>query len=219
MVSADAPSTDSDVTAGPLVTAAATISGKITYSSGCGFVPSTRPNTSCVMTSEAPANAIALIASGRSHLARAVVKIAGAMMIAPSASPNHQSNQRSPKRVHDWTPAMHSVATPTVALSVVHVSAAMTTNASTSATRRKAASKPGTRASAHAAATASSVLPVAMTRAVHRGAVVLAFAAKAPSQIAGHTRTPPSSTAASAIPVGAQTVVICSATTARRNPT
>jgi hypothetical protein len=47
---------------------------------------------------------------------------------------------------------------------------------------------------------------------------VLAFATSAPSQIAGQSERPHSSRAACAMPVGAHTVVICSATNANRNP-
>jgi hypothetical protein len=44
------------------------------------------------------------------------------------------------------------------------------------------------------------------------------FATKAPSLTNGQSAGPPSSKAASAIPVGAQTVVTCSATNATREP-
>ena len=52
--------------------------------------------------------------------------------------------------------------------------------------------------------TASSVLPSAMTAEVSSVPAVVALAAKAPIKIAGHMRRPPSSTAASAMPVGGQ---------------
>src|SRR5262245_32310765 len=100
----------------------------------------------------------------------------------------------------------------------VHATTAMSTNAMTSATRRNVASNRIVR-SHHTAATASSVLPVAMTSAVQGGALLPAFASNAPIQTAGHKRRPPSSNADNAMPVGAHTVVICSATNASRNPT
>ena len=90
--------------------------------------------------------------------------------------------------------------------------------ARTLVTRRKLKSKCGTRRSRRVATTASSVLPVASTNAVHSGAFVAALTAKAPSQIAGQSRGPQISRLAIAIPVGAQTVVTCSATNAARKP-
>ena len=69
------------------------------------------------------------------------------------------------------------------------------------------------------AITASSVLPAATAIAVHGGALVATLTANAASQIAGHRRDPQMSRLATAIPVGAQTVVTCSATNAARKPT
>jgi hypothetical protein len=57
-----------------------------------------------------------------------------------------------------------------------------------------------------------------MTAAVQSGALVVAFATNAATQITGHHRVPRSSRTATAIPVGAQTVVTCCATKATRNP-
>src|SRR5688572_15648528 len=101
--------------------------------------------------------------------------------------------------------AAHKVATPTVALTVVHRVAAIPTNDSTSVTRRSLTSNAGSRRSAHVAETASSALPVAMKKAVHNGASVAAFATNAPSQTAGQSRRPQRSRAAHAMPVGAHT--------------
>ena len=68
------------------------------------------------------------------------------------------------------------------------------------------------------AASASSVLPVAIGAAVQIGALVIALATKAPIQIAGHNRGLQSSKAAMAMPLGGHTVVTCSATNATLNP-
>src|SRR5688572_10357373 len=108
--------------------------------------------------------------------------------------------------------------TPRVALIAVQDIAA-TTNVRTSAIRRNVISNVANFRSHHTAAIASSVFPVAIANAVHTGALVPTLASQAPTQTAGHTRTPASSTAARAMPVGAHTVVICSATKASRKPT
>jgi hypothetical protein len=91
-------------------------------------------------------------------------------------------------------------------------------SATTSRSLRSFGSNPIRCVSSHAPATASSVLPVATAAAVQSGALLPAFAAKAPIQIAGHKDDPHSSSAARPIPVGAHTVVTCSATKAKRNP-
>src|SRR5438093_7414476 len=105
-----------------------------------------------------------------------------------------------------------------VALMAVAMTAAKTINATTSGSRRSAGSKAGIRRRTHAAATASSVFPVAIPAAVHSGASVPVFATNAASQTAGQSERPQRSRTAIAIPVGAHTVVICSATNANRNP-
>ena len=105
-----------------------------------------------------------------------------------------------------------------VALIAVLVMTATTMNARASRSRRSVGSKAGRRCRIHTAASASSVFPVATQGAVHSGAPVVAFATSAPTQIAGQSERPQSSMAARAMPVGAHTVVICSATNANRNP-
>src|SRR3954465_4350655 len=95
---------------------------------------------------------------------------------------------------------------------------AIPTKVTASATRRKLTSNCGKRRSTPVASTASSVLPLATATAVHSGAWVAALTAKAATQIAGQSRGPQMSRLAIAIPVGAQTVVTCSATNAARKP-
>ena len=57
-----------------------------------------------------------------------------------------------------------------------------------------------------------------MTAAVQSGTSAVTLAAKAPIQIAGQSESPRRRSAAWASPVGAQTVVTCSATNAIVNP-
>ena len=70
----------------------------------------------------------------------------------------------------------------------------------------------------NAPATASSVFPIAITAETPGGNGVVRFAKNAPSAIAGQTRYPSTSTAASAIPVGGQTAVALAFTNASDNP-
>jgi hypothetical protein len=105
-----------------------------------------------------------------------------------------------------------------VALMVVPIRAATTMNATTSGMRRSAGSKAGSRRSTDVAASASSAFPVAMPAGTHSGASVPRLATNAASQIAGQSERPQRSRAAMAIPVGAHTVVTCSATNASWNP-
>ena len=181
-------------------------------------MPKSCPNTMSATSSEPAMNIAVRSAARRDHSYRAVVRIAGATMIAPRMSPNHHSNHNAGNRAHCWTPAADSVVTPTVALTAVQSTAATTKNLTTSTTRLSVIVKPGLVRRAHTASTASRVLPEAIRNAVQRGASVLAFARRAPSHTAGQKRSPPSRSVASAMPVGAQTVVICSATTANPNP-
>ena len=108
---------------------------------------------------------------------------------------------------------------PIVALTAGAATTAIPMNVRTSGTRRKLKLNCGMRRRTRVARTASSVLPVATTNAVHSGAFVAALTVKAPSQIAGQSRGPQMNRLAMAIPVGAQTVVTCSATNATRKPT
>ena len=57
-----------------------------------------------------------------------------------------------------------------------------------------------------------------MPAATHIGTSVVALAANAPIHTAGHSARPHNSSAACAMPVGAQTVVTCSATTESWKP-
>jgi hypothetical protein len=113
---------------------------------------------------------------------------------------------------------VYSAVTPIVALTTVLARAAMTTRASTSRSRRSDGSN-WPSLSPHAASTASSVFPTAMTAATSSGVLgVVAFAANAPAQMAGNAGGPRSTAAAMAMPVGGHTTVTCSATTAFARP-
>jgi hypothetical protein len=146
-------------------------------------------------------------------------RIAGATSSAPIASPTHQVRHVSAS-FGCWTkPAVYRLATPSVALIIVDNAAANTIRPRTSRKRSSESRKPGTRESAYAPTTASSVLPVAMPAAASEGAPVSMFATSAPIKIPGHMRRPARSTAASAIPVGGQTSDANPETASSRSPT
>ncbi len=192
----------------------------MTYSSGCVANPNDSLKTRWVVSATPMMRRDASIHRSRDHARCLVtVRITGPTMSAPIASPNHQSRHRNEKRLQDCTPAAQSVMTPIEALSMELRPAPTIVYATTSLMRRRLWSNCGNRRSVQPAATASSVFPDATTAAVHKGASDRAFAANAPTQTAGHIDTPRRSSAAIPMPVGAQTVLICSATNANLNPT
>ena len=101
-------------------------------------------------------------------------------------------------------PFAHRLATPTVALSAVLASAPTTTRAITSRTRSSEGWKSTTRVSSHAAATASSVFPVAIPAAPAAGTPAIQLSRNAPRAMPGQQRKPSRSSAASATPDGGQ---------------
>jgi hypothetical protein len=218
IVTPETASTTSAVTGRPARTAAAMATGNTMYSRGCGVGPISWPKTKCVTAAAPATNSAVCTQSRRDQTWRTVVRMAGATISAPIASPSHQSNHSAPNRSHGCTPARQRVETPTVALTMVQRTAPISRSARTSGTRRRPSSNRGSRRSAHTATTLSRVLPVARMSAVHSGASVPALTANAPTHTAGQKRRPPRSSAASAMPVGGQTVVTCSATKATRKP-
>ena len=149
--------TTSAVTAGPPATAAIMTAGNMTNSSGCVRMPRIWPKLTCATAADPATYSAAAISADADQMSRrSVVRIAGATTMAPSASPNHQSNHSAPNRLHGCTAPAHRVVTPTVALMAVPPSAAMNRNASTSRTESSRALKSRTRCSAHVATTASS---------------------------------------------------------------
>ena len=104
-----------------------------------------------------------------------------------------------------------------VALTAVLTPAARTIRPRTSRSRSSELRNPRRRSS-QPPASASSVLPRAIATAVPRGSCAVALASSAPRAMAGQTAGPSRTTAASAIPVGGQTVVTCSAKKAIVSP-
>ena len=135
------------------------------------------------------------------------VSSTGATTRSPSASPTHHTRQVSGTCPGRTSPAASSTATPSVALTVVLSAAARTTRARTSTSRSRPRWIRATRVRRATARTASSVFPMPMAIATQKEAPLHALATTAPSITAGQTRTPPTSSAASAIPVGGQTSV------------
>ena len=220
MASAPATKVTSAVAGCPSRTAATMAQQKMTYSSGCCPVskPAHGPKTSCVSTVAVITATAVSRAMRRDHEVVASVRMTGATTSAPSASPSHHSNQSSGKRSQGCACAAHSTVTPTVALAAVEAMTAPPTNAHVLLRTRNDGLNDGRRPRMVAAKTASIVLPAAMPAAASAGAAVSRFAMNAPSQMAGHMPRPHRSVAATAIPVGAQTVVTCSATKAKWNP-
>lgn len=138
-------------------------------------------------------------------------------MRLPIASPSHHTLHSGPKPDQSCTPPRHRLVTPIVALTAVLNPAASTTSPNTSFTRLSEPRNP-IRLSSQAPTTASSIFPTAMPHAVSTGSFAVTFAANAPSKIPGQTRKPRISRAASATPVGGQTAVTCSATSASERP-
>src|SRR4051812_10451253 len=83
---------------------------------------------------------------------------------------------------------------------------------------RASAGRKLTRRSSQPPASASSVFPVAIAAATGIDAPLVAFASRAPTAIAGQVRGPNSTTAASAMPAGAQTGVITPCATDSSSP-
>jgi len=83
----------------------------------------------------------------------------------------------------------------------------MPTNTSTSATRSKRRGTPSFARTSQAMAQACTVLPLAIKAEPSSAPSTLALAAKLPIQTAGHSRHPPRSSAASAMPDGGQMAV------------
>ena len=87
-----------------------------------------------------------------------------------------------------------------------------------SGARSKARAPSAYRSTRAAPTTASSVFPAAMPSELAIDPAVVMLTRNAPMKIAGHTRTPNSSTAASAIPVGGQTGEALACTKAKCSP-
>ncbi len=144
--------------------------------------------------------------------------IAGVTTSAPAASPSHQVTQIGEKFCHAAKPATLSVTTPTVALITVAGPTTTSANFATPAGVRKVSRPPAQCRISRPPTTASSVLPTAISAEVSKVPAVVALAAKAAATIAGQTRKPPSSTAASAMPLGAQIGLALGLTEASRRP-
>ena len=107
---------------------------------------------------------------------------------------------------------------PIVALSTVLAKPASAINTSVSRTVSSAPGERLKRRTRRAPATASSVLPAEMPRAASTGTSADALTARAASATAGQSESPPSSSAASAIPEGAHTAAATPLTASRLSP-
>src|SRR5262245_46966251 len=128
---------------------------------------------------------------------------AGVMTSAPARSPSHHVSQIGPKFDHSARPADATLATPMVGLKVV-ATTLMSAKRTTPTGVAKVSQPPDQRLTSQAPASASSMLPTPIAVAVVIVPAVVALAANAPSRIAGATRYPRNSIAASASPVGGQ---------------
>ena len=127
-------------------------------------------------------------------------------MRSPMASPCHQANHVSAKRLAG-SPPSHRLVTPIVALTAVLAIAARPMKPSTSVRRSSVERKPGMRRSAYQPTSASSVLPSAMPAATGTVAPAQRLTTTAPTATPGHISGPNSSNAASESPAGGQTTV------------
>src|SRR6266850_4247174 len=142
----------------------------------------------------------------------------GATMRSPTASPSHHVSQIGPELHMEARPKRQRLATPSGALIVVLPIPARRARRKTSPDRSKTRRPRANLLTSHAPATPSSVLPSAMPIEGATEPVVVRFTRKAPRKIPGQTSRPKTTSAASAIPVGAQTAVALSLTKARVNP-
>src|SRR6202011_1215392 len=101
-------------------------------------------------------------------------------------------------------PPTAKLLTPNVGPTVVLMSAA-SANLKTSCGRSKTRAPPANLFTSQAPQSASNVLPLAMPREVKIFPAVVRLTTKAPTKIAGQTRNPRTSNAASAMPAGGQT--------------
>src|SRR5512134_772497 len=134
----------------------------------------------------------------------------GVKRSTPSASPAHQATPARTTRSDSISWACASAATPIAAAITGVPSAAGKIRRRTSRTRASAGSNrsdssaPG-RANSHAAATAASVAPSAITVAVNGGDPSERLARNAPIAMPGKSRKPPRTSAATATPDAGQT--------------
>src|SRR5262245_14746546 len=128
---------------------------------------------------------------------------AGVMTSAPARSPSHHVSQIGPKFDHSAKPADARLATPMVGL-IVAARRLMSAKRTTLPGLAKVSQPLDQRLTSQAPASASSMLPIPIATEVVMVPAVVALAAKAPNRIAGATRYPRNSIAASASPVGGQ---------------
>src|SRR6266508_5211547 len=142
----------------------------------------------------------------------------GVSRIEPMASPSHHVNQAEAKSL-DWMKLpMDRLVTPIVALTTVLSVAARRANFKISWARSKALRPLANRLRKRAPTNPSSVLPVAMPSDVATEPAVVTFAKKAPRKIAGQTREPSNTKAASAMPVPGHTELALGYTNASFSP-
>src|SRR5687768_9781707 len=144
-------------------------------------------------------------------------RITGANTTAPAASPSHHVSHTEPYCDHGTKPNHERVVTPAVAANpALSTPAAAKTKMSRPRVRK--GYSPANRLTRYAPRTASSALPIAMRIEVVSDPAVVTFVRKAPRTIPGQTRGPKISTAARAMPEGAQTALALAFTHASARP-
>ena len=142
----------------------------------------------------------------------------GATTSAPTTSPIHHVSHAGPNEPGLTKPPARRESIPIVALTVVQPSAANTANLKTSSARSNAFLPCANRNTRYAPATASRVFPTAIPNEVPIVPAVVMFTRKAPRRMAGQSSSPAISSAAIAIPVGAQTGLALGLTSASLSP-
>ena len=198
----------------PNLSAAQTTNGKTAYTYESGLRSSSAVRSSSAASMPAASSRRPAVRPALTQVSRS-----GATSTSPSTSPDHQTNHRRRSASGATAPLAHRLATPSVALSVVLASAPTTTRAITSRTRSSEGRKSTTRVSSHAAATASSVFPVAIPAAPTADTPAVQLSRNVPSAMPGQRRRPSSSKAASARPEGGQAEETTGCATAASKPT
>ncbi len=133
-------------------------------------------------------------------------------------SPSHQVSQIGPKSAQRADPPRERLVTPMVALIAVLTMPARIANRKVSGAFSNGLRPFANRVTSRAPINPSSVLPAAMPRATAIEPAVVTLTRNAPAKMAGQTHGPRVTSAASAMPLGAQTADALGCTMASRSP-
>ncbi len=152
-----------------------------------------------------PSTARILGMLGRARAAAAATSNSGVASTTPIASPIHHDGQTTVYRCPGRAPVTTRAAVPSVALTVMHASPPIPITASTSAVLSIVTTgRRSTNRIIITARTGARVLPTVISAEVSMPEPLRRLAASAPNATPGHRRRPPSSKAATAMPVGGQ---------------